>query len=289
MKFIERLIDKYFCIKTIVALLKEDFESYNVFQLNKINCFAFHGGDLKLLRIRTGYDDNWKAFEDLINRMIIIEKYQEVEKFNIGLIKSISCSKSNNIGNYFYNIDIRNAHIKPKDILYLFGFNNYKTSEKKSEWELQACLEHSINNEVLRFTYYKWNDWYEWNNSNGSHHLATALYHLRNANEKFYIKALVENQELNREVISELIEKYEIFMSHEKNAWKFFSLLDTPILGRHMKIFYIVGQNNLRLIVFEKAYFEKDCTGQIILKILNKMDSRYFFGWNDKLKEYLNK
>lgn len=276
------LLNNYLIQRAILKFLKSDLKALDFSQLKKINCFSFYGGELRDLRLEPCFFNLWNDFISLIDSLIIMQDYREIEDFNLGLVKSVSNSKSDNPHNYFANINLKNSNIKPRDLIYLFGFDTFQQEEKKDNWNLESCIKHFQKDKILDLTYYEWCDWYEWNNSDGSHHFAVALYHLRNNKEKYTTKVRIQTAKINQEVLKKLLQEYQIFMTHTSNIYKFNSLFEHILIKKHFHSFSLCSHKNFDLLVFRKQYIS-----DFVLGILNKIHSKYLFNWNKELEKYL--
>lgn len=206
----------------IISIASHFLEGGGIIKLLKLNKYCIKSS---LVYIKDG---QWLQKQDdfigLLSNLFTQDECKEMDDFDLGIVKSISCSKSNNKTNYFANINLHKSNIDPRDIIYLFGFNIFQVLNKKGGWDLQSCIKHFQENKILEFAYYEWADWYEWNNHNGSHHFAVVLYHLRNNQEKYKVKVRVKIERLNQDNLKKLLGGYEIFMTHEDNIYKTNSL-----------------------------------------------------------------
>lgn len=298
-KILEKMklyLENYRIQKVFFKLLNLDLKELNYSWRDNINCFSFSGGIIKLLKLNEyyiksslGYIKNrqWLQKQDdfisLLSNLFTQDEYKEIDDFDLGLVKSISCSRSNNETNYFANINLNGSNINPKDIIYLFGFNTFQSMNDENGWDLKSCIKHFQENEILEFTYYEWADWYEWDNNNGSHHFAVALYHLRSNQEKYKVKARIKIERLNQYNLKKLLEEYEIFMTHEDNVYKINSLFKQIFTVQDYKN-YELNNDKIYLIVFKKNKINN-----FVLNMLSKLDSKYFFHWNRELEKHLNK
>ncbi|EAJ0762030.1 hypothetical protein CE390_09110 [Campylobacter coli] len=292
---IKLYLENYRIQKVLFELLNLDLKELNYSWNDNINCFSFSGGIIKLLKLNEYYiksslvyikDGQWLQKQDdfigLLSNLFKQDEYKEIDDFDLGVVKSISCSRSNNETNYFANINLYESNIDPRDIIYLFGFDAFRALNKKGGWDLQSCIKHFQEDKILEFTYYEWADWYEWNNHNGSHHFAVALYHLRNNQDKYKVKARIKIEKLNQYNLKKLLEEYEIFITHEDNIYKINSLFNQIFTAQDYKNYKLNNDKTYAIV------FKKNKINNFILNILNKLDSKYFFYWNRELKKHSN-
>ncbi|EOF4405206.1 DUF6685 family protein, partial [Campylobacter upsaliensis] len=99
--------------------------------------------------------------------------------------------------------------------------------------------------------YYEWSNLYEWYNSDGSHHFAVAMYHLRNENQTYKAKVKITTKRINQKNLKELLEKYDFFMTHKNNAYKVYSLFEQTSIMQYYNIFSLHNED-FCLLVFKK-------------------------------------
>ncbi|EFS4221557.1 hypothetical protein HXR77_000242 [Campylobacter upsaliensis] len=268
-------LDKYRIKNAILDLFKAELKELDYYWRDNINCFGSNN-DFKLLQFDTN-PLKWKDFIDLIDSLIITDNCREVDDFDLRLVDSISNSKSNNTLNYFANINLRKTNIKPKDILYLFGHSIFE----REKWKLESCINHFHNNKTLEIFHYEWSNLYEWYNGDGSHHFAVAMYHLRNENQAYKAKVKITTKRINQKNLKELLEKYDFFMTHKNNAYKVCSLFEQTSISQYYNVFSLHNKDFCLLV------FKKQQAADFIIKIFSKLDSKYFFHWNEELKRYM--
>ncbi|MBZ7936519.1 hypothetical protein H2279_07745 [Campylobacter sp. B0100352/1] len=83
--------------------------------------------------------------------------------------------------------------------------------------------------------------------------------------------------------MKKLLEDHEIFMTHKNNSYKFNSLFKHTSIMQYYHHYDLWSNEELFLMVFEKQRMDK-----FILNTLNKIDSKYFFHWNQELEKYLD-
>ncbi|EEU6963924.1 hypothetical protein HEG66_002018, partial [Campylobacter jejuni] len=116
---IKLYLENYRIQKVLFELLNLDLKELNYSWNDNINCFSFSGGIIKLLKLNEYYiksslvyikDGQWLQKQDdfigLLSNLFKQDEYKEIDDFDLGVVKSISCSRSNNETNYFANINL---------------------------------------------------------------------------------------------------------------------------------------------------------------------------------------
>lgn len=136
-------------------------------------------------------NDHFKGF--FINE----EKYEDL---NFLRIDSISASKSKGSGYRF-------------DTIYSFGKN--VLIDRKMNWDVESCIKHiknENNGKPLRLYHYKWNNRYEWKNSDGSHHFAAANFLTTNNGYEHIFNCNIKSISIKNEVANKLLDNHEMFV-----------------------------------------------------------------------------
>lgn len=68
---------------------------------------------------------------------------------------------------------------------------------------------------IYEIRYYKWNNRYEWLNSDGSHHFAVANYIITNKNINYKIKSQITTYSIKEE-LKTIIDNYCMFLINDK-------------------------------------------------------------------------
>ncbi|MBT0784808.1 hypothetical protein, partial [Campylobacter upsaliensis] len=69
--------------------------------------------------------------------------------------------------------------------------------------------------------------------------------------------------------------------THKNNAYKVCSLFEQTSISQYYNVFSLHNEDFCLLV------FKKQQAADFIIKIFSKLDSKYFFHWNEELKRYM--
>ncbi|KAA3682652.1 DUF6685 family protein (plasmid) [Campylobacter fetus] len=234
------------------------FEKINKCKLN-LDCFNSDNVSF-FIKPKNCYSRKQRTIlEDIIQ----IEESNNIIELDLKRINSISSSKSKSSG------------YKYKDI-YEFGKNVFVERNKK--WSLEECIKHTENGlgnkeKIYEIRYYKWNNRYEWLNSDGSHHFAVANYIITNKNINYKIKCQITTYSIKEE-LKTIIDNYCMFLINDKLQYHLYELF----LNTDINIILLESNNCLILI-------KKNETYKNLIQLMKIIDNKYIFYLNDYLNE----
>ena len=243
----------------IEQLLYFDYKKIKIPQINCFNSNIFSDFCHWHCSVKT-------EIEKEIKNLIIEEKESKIIQLDLTRIDSIGSSKSKSRGEIF-------------DTIYDFG--KHLVLENKYNWTLDECKKHieeKLHNGTYELNYYKWDDRYEWNNIDGSHHFAVANFIITNQKLDYKINCLVKEYSLNEVVLKDLLNKYYIFISEKDFYYLIFEKFSQDEIKK-CKI------NNDDYMFF----INKNTHQRYLIKLLKIIDNRYVFNFNEFLKDYYEK
>ena len=207
-----------------------------------------------------------KEFENIFIESSFIEKEIDIKD-----ITAVSKSKSRAWGRSFPD-------------MYSFGKSIYidgtHDSDEKREylWSFEACKTHLLLSfskplEVLK---YSWNNSLYWLNSDGSHHLATLIFHAYNNKINYKVNASISTISINVSKVNILLKKYHLFVFNSDNLYRIHELIHSK------KVFY--GRNpynqNYLMVIPKNVRGLKMCVNFFI-----KFDQNFIYYLNPLLKK----
>lgn len=185
-KLFFRIIRDIFCFKrnTMEKIVNTQFKELN-YDNYDLNCF--NSDDLSCF-----INENNEYFKGFF----VKDEYSD----NISFLKinSISASKSKGSGYVF-------------DSIYSFGKD--VLIHREMNWSFESCIKHiEMDSKNLNLFYFKWNNRYEWKNSNGSHHLAAANFLATNNGYEQIYNCNIKSFTINKEVANKLLDSFEMFV-----------------------------------------------------------------------------
>lgn len=186
--FFVKIIRDIFCFKRNILeeIVNIEFKEID-YKYCELNCF--------------NSNDLWffiNQRNDLFKEFFVNE--EKNENLNFLKVDSISASKSKSSGYRF-------------DTIYSFGKN--VLIDRKMNWDFENCINHikyEYKEKPLRLYFYKWNNRYEWNNGDGSHHFAAANFLAANNSYEQIFNCNIKSISINNEVANNLLDNYEMFV-----------------------------------------------------------------------------
>ena len=245
-EFFIKIIRDIFCFKrnAIEKIVNTKFNEIN-HKNYELNCF--NSDDLSCFVNEN--NDYFKGF-------FVKDEYND--DINFLDINSISASKSKSSGYLF-------------DTIYSFGKN--VLIHRKMNWSFERCIKHiEMDSKKLNLVYYKWNDKYEWKNSDGSHHFAAANFLATNNGYEQSFDCEVIKYSINKEVINKLFESYEMFVFNIP------SYILTEVFKEDIQdIIHIKNNHIIVLFDKDKAKYKG------YLNLLRLIDKKYILYFNEYL------
>lgn len=146
-------------------------------------------------------------------------------------------------------------------------------------WDFENCIKHILNGhkeKPLTLYYYNWNDRYEWDNGDGSHHFAAANFLATNNGYEQIFKCNIKSFCINNEVANKLLANYEMFVFN----------ISSYILEEIFKddiIDIIRIQDDYIIVLFDKNKSKNK--GHI--NLLKLIDQKYALYFNEYLESRL--
>lgn len=167
------------------------------------NCFS--SDDLfNFLNIYRPSTSDFQALSEIVK----IREY-EINDFDICKIDSFADSKSK-------SADLRFPSV------YDFG----KSVFIRDGWTIEECIKDLENHAarpgaVLDMLFYAWNQRYAWDNGDGSHHMSTAIFHLKNdpSLPRYCYDVKVKEKFIDTSATSDVFRKYRFFIINSKSWW----------------------------------------------------------------------
>lgn len=197
-------IDLLFNIVIPKGFLAEKIEFLPVVYPKPTSCF--NANDLfEYTNHRSNIPNCFTSLNKLVQK-----KTYDVEKFSINKITAIANSKSS--GKYFESV------VK-------FG----KWVSMREKWSLEDCYKDLERNAIredmpIYIKIYCWNGVHKWDNHDGSHHMAVALY-LLTTNPSLPCKtypAHITEYFINRDEANLLFSQYRFFVLAKKSWWQIY-------------------------------------------------------------------
>lgn len=189
-------------------------------------------------------------FEDFF----IKEEYSK--ELNLLKINSINSSKSKSSGYIFNDI-------------YLFGKNIFL--DRKDNWEYDDCIKHIKQRNRFTINQYRWNDRYEWDNEDGSHHFAVANFLATNNKYEEILSCDVISVSINKQIVNNLLDNYEMFVLNIPSNY-----LKNILLNSTVEIINIKSGHTM--VLFNKNIV-KNRKYIMLLQLINKKYVLYFNGY----------
>lgn len=270
---IENTSSKTLELKSRKKILDEfqDFLNYNLkpMIIKKKDCF-------EPTILKQYISNNIKFDNNLIEQKfqkLFIETDSDEMEIDIKEIDTVANSKSRSWGYSFPD-------------LYSFGKSIYidgthaSDEAKDEEWSFEASLSHLSPsfNKTIETIKYSWNNRLMWLNSDGSHHLATLIFHAYNnkINQKVTAKTLTIS--INKDLGEEILEKYYLFVFNYENFYYINKFINTE------KVYFSQKQYNGNcLLVIPKNINELD----LHINLLIKFNSEFIFYLNPLLEKKL--
>lgn len=136
-------------------------------------------------------------------------------------------------------------------------------------WDFENCIKHiRKDTNKLRLFYYKWNNRYEWSNSDGSHHFAAANFLATNNRDEQLFNCDIKSISINKEVANKLLNSYEIFVFN----------ISSYIIDNIFKedIIDTIKINNGHIVVLFDKYKARNKEYFNLLKLIDKKYVLYF-------------
>lgn len=250
--FLVKIIRDIFCLKRNIMeeIVNIEFKEI-AYKHSELNCF--------------NSNDLWffiNQRNDLFKEFFINE--EKNEKLNFLKVDSISASKSKGSGYRF-------------DTIYSFGKN--VLIDRKMNWDFENCINHikyEYKEKPLRLYSYKWNNRYEWKNSDGSHHFAAANFLATNNSYEQIFNCNIKSISINNEVANNLLGNYEMFVFN----------ISSYIIEEIFKedIIDIIRIQDGHIMVL----FDKDKSiNKGYINLLKLIDKKYALYFNDYLESRL--
>ncbi|WP_065842943.1 DUF6685 family protein [Campylobacter fetus] len=233
-------------------------------EINKYDLNCFRSNEFSYLLTPLRYHEYSEKKLDILKEIIQTRKSNEIIELDLKIIDSISASKS--------------SEYKYKNI-YEFGKNI--VLERKNDWNLKECIEHIKNGlrnkeKIFEIDYYKWNNRYQWSNTDGSHHFAVANYITTNENIEYKIKCQITTYSINED-IKIIMNDYHIFLINSESRFYAHEIF----LNNNTKTYSLNLNNQLILIQKNEKY-------KNIIELMKIIDNKYIFYLNDYIDEKLN-
>lgn len=250
--FFVKIIRDIFCLKRNIQeeIVNIEFKDISK-KYFKLNCF--NSDDLRFFINER--NEHFKGF---------FIKNEQNEDLNFLRIDSINASKSKSSGCRF-------------DTIYSFGKN--VLIDRKMNWDFENCIKHILNRykeKPLTLYYYIWNNRYEWDNGDGSHHFAAANFLATNNGYEQIFKCNIKSFCINNEVANKLLDNYEMFVFN----------ISSYIINEIFKedIIDIVRIQDDHIIVL----FDKDKSkNKEYINLLKLIDKKYALYFNEYLESRL--
>lgn len=237
--------------------------------MNKIKIDCFNSDDylsyFSNLKFMNGNIDNPNDITSMFSNLVFENEIKT--KIDITKVDSVAASKS------------AENHSYPN--MYSFGKDVYEVRGNK--WSLEECLEDFNSVTKQKWIYSKdcRNNRIIWNNKDGSHHFAVAIYHLINMNTPYLVDAVLCERNIDNKVAALICENYEVFITNKDS---------------HLNIiFKALKELEYGLFLFDSNGSNKNCcliinknSSNMILDILKKFDKDYILHLNPMLKQYIN-
>lgn len=237
--------------------------------MNKIKMDCFNSSDYISYFHNLNFMDGNIANPNDITSMFSNLVFENEIRTQIDITKVDSVSASKSAANRSY------------PDMYSFGKDVYEIRGNK--WSLEECLKDFNSKPDQTFKYSKncRNNRIIWNNYDGSHHLAVAIYHLMNMNTPYLVNAVLCERNIDNKVATLICENYEVFItykdSHLNIIFKALKELEYGIFS-----FDSNGSNKNCCLIINKN------SSNMILDILKKFDKDYILHLNPMLKQYIN-
>ncbi len=244
--FFIKIIRDIFCFKRNILeeILNIEFKEID-YTYCELNCF--NSNDVWFF-----IDEKNEHFKGFFTRE------EQNKDLNFLRVDSISDSKSKSSGYRF-------------DTIYSFGKN--VLIDRKMNWDFENCIKHiRKDTNKLRLFYYKWNNRYEWSNSDGSHHFAAANFLATNNRYEQLFNCDIKSISINKEVANKLLNSYEMFVFN----------ISSYIIDNIFKedIIDTIRINNRHIVVL----FDKDkARNKEYFNLLKLIDKKYVLYFNEYL------
>lgn len=247
--FCVKIIRDIFCLKRNILeeIINIEFKEID-YKYCEINCF--NSNDLWFFINQR--NEHFKEF--FINE-------EKNENLNFLKVDSISASKSKSSGYRF-------------ETIYSFGKN--VLIDRKMNWTYESCIKHNEKDKILPLSYYKWNNRYEWKNSDGSHHFAAANFLATNNGYEHIVNCNIKSISINNEVANNLLGNYEMFV------FNIYSYIIEEIFKEDI-IDIVRIQDGHIMVLFDKDKSKN----KGYINLLKLIDKKYALYFNDYLESRL--
>ena len=225
----------------------EHIEFANVEPIEEIHCFdAYDLFDFTQLRRPDSHQ--METFKTLIK-----ERMYSVDSFDLKDLSAINNSKS--------------SERKFKTI-YDFGKNVYD----RELWDIDMCFKDLERNAIRKNTpldivTYRWNGIFAWDNHDGSHHMAAAIYQMiedPTIPSRSY-PALIRERYIDEKTAYDLYERYRFYAISSNTWWKLYDNYKD-----HKYINHEASRNNRHIVSVKKD--SGSISGASLIKLLDSKD-----------------
>lgn len=225
----------------------EHIEFTNVEPIEKIHCFdAYDLFDFTQFGQPNSY--HMQSFKTLIK-----ENMYSVDSFDLRDLTAINNSKSSE---------------KKFNTIYDFGKNVYD----REQWDIDMCFKDLERNAIRKNTpldiiNYRWNGIFAWDNHDGSHHMAAAIYQMienPTIQTRSY-PALIRERYIDEMAALNLFEQYRFYAISSNTWWKLYNNYKD-----HKYIDYESSRNNRHILSVKKD--SSSIVGSNLIKLLDSKD-----------------
>lgn len=241
-----KIIRDFFCFKRNILeeIISIEFKEIN-YKYCVLNCF--NSNDLSFF-----IDKENEYFKNFFIRE------EQTEDLSFLKIDSICASKSKSSGYRFNTI-------------YSFGKNVF--IDRKMNWKYEDCIKHIENSKnTFNLFHFKWNNRYEWDNGDGSHHFAVANFIATNNKYEKIFNCHIKSYSINIDVANKLLKNFEMFV------FNIHSYIIDEIFKEDI-VDVVTLQDGHIIVLFDKEKAENSG----YLKLLKLIDEKYVLHFNEYL------